>query len=236
MTRLTTVADAEAAADRAAALVVRLLDEARAARGVAHLALAGGTTPRRVYELLAERVTDWEGVELWWGDERCVPVNDPRSNARMAIEALLSKVDVPAERIHPMPGDRGPDDGARAYAAELAEHVLETTPDGLPVLDVCLLGLGEDGHTASLFPGAPALQARGVACVGVRDAPKPPPERITLSLDALRAARRCLLVVTGEAKAAALAGALGEPTPRVPASLLRRGRLEVVADDAASPG
>jgi 6-phosphogluconolactonase len=108
--------------------------------------------------------------------------------------------------------------------------------DELPVLDVIVLGIGPDGHVASLFPGAPTLDAGPhELCLGVHDSPKPPPERITLTLAVLRAARRCLLLATGAGKADAVNAMLGEPSRHVPASLLRRERLTVIVDDAASP-
>ena len=232
--RMTTLSDAEAAAARAAEVLARLLREARAARGVAHLALAGGRTPARAYELLGPSLGDWANVHLWYGDERCVGPEDPDSNHRLVTETLLAHAEVPAEQVHRMPGELGPEDGADAYARELAEHVA-ADEHGLPVLDVALLGLGEDGHTASLFPGSPVLARSGAVCVGVTDSPKPPPERITLTMDVLRAARRCVLLAAGAAKADAVAAVVAGPDPHVPASLLREGRLEMIVDDAAAP-
>jgi 6-phosphogluconolactonase len=131
--------------------------------------------------------------------------------------------------VHRMLGERGAEAGARSYESGLRAHV-PVDVDGLPVLDVLHLGIGPDGHTASLFPNHPALDSGGALCLAVHDAPKPPPDRISLSLEVLRAARSCVLLVSGAEKAAALAGALGEPTPAVPASLLARERLTVVAD------
>jgi 6-phosphogluconolactonase len=132
-----------------------------------------------------------------------------------------------------MQGEAGPHEGAARYAQELARHV----GSARPVLDVIVLGIGPDGHVASLFPGADTLDAGEAAvCLGVVDSPKPPPERITLSLAVLRAARECVLLATGAAKADAVAGMLGEPSRQVPASLLRRERLTVIVDDAAAPG
>jgi 6-phosphogluconolactonase len=138
-----------------------------------------------------------------------------------------------------MVGELGPDEGARLYAEELERAFAgegATEASDVPVLDVILLGIGPDGHVASLFPGAATLDAGDRAvCLGVSDSPKPPPERITLSLAVLRAARECVLIATGASKADALAAALGEPSRHVPASLLRRERLTVIADDAAAP-
>ncbi len=254
MTRLTTLADAEAVARRAALEIARDLDSARRARGVAHLALSGGTTPARTYELLASDRSsgigqpDWDGVEVWFADERCVGPEDEQSNFRLAHETLLAAAGVPDERVHRMEGELGPEQGAELYSQALRERVPVETDgaaktaggtgdaNALPALDVVVLGIGPDGHVASLFPGAPTLDADARAvCLPVRDSPKPPPERITLSLEVLRAARSCLLLATSAGKADAVSAMLGEPSRHVPASLLRRGRLSVIVDDAAAP-
>ncbi len=235
MTRLTTCSDPETVAVRAADAVERSLERARSERGEAHLALSGGTTPGRTYELLATRGIDWTGVEVWFADERCVGPEDEESNYRLAAEALLGPAAIPPGQIHRMEGELGPAAGADAYAGTLRDRI--GSPDGgLPELDVVVLGIGPDGHVASLFPGAPTLDADADAvCLGVTGSPKPPPERITLSLGVLRAARSCLLIATGAGKADAVAAMLGEPTPHVPASLLRRERLTVIVDDDAAP-
>lgn len=202
--------DADGCARRAAALM--------ADPDVVHLALAGGSTPQRAYELLGGLRSDWAGVHLWYGDERCVPEGAEDANHTMAARAL----DAPGATWHRVHGELGPDEAAAAYARELAGVTLELT----------LLGMGEDGHTASLFPGNPALDLDGVA-VGVRGAPKPPAERVSLSLDFLNASRRIVLLVAGEGKRDALARVLDGPDPDVPASLLERARLTIIADDAA---
>jgi 6-phosphogluconolactonase len=165
------------------------------------LVLAGGTTPRRCYELLAGLEVDWGRVTVLFGDERCVPASHPDSNYRMAREALLDQV-APAT-VHRIPGELGPDEGAAEYARIVA---------GLAPLDVVILGIGEDGHTASLFPGAPELKAKGWA-VGVRNSPKPPPERVTLTLQALRGAHQVIILATGEGKAQAVALAKRQEVP-----------------------
>jgi 6-phosphogluconolactonase len=230
--RITTVADPPAAAAQCADTLARLLRAALERRGAAHLALNGGTTPAPVYERLPGLLDDWSAVHLWFGDERCVPPDDEESNYRLARETLIAGADVPDDRVHRMRGELGPQEGARAYAAELAEH-LELDDAGIPVLDVVHLGLGPDGHTASLFPDHPSLRVSGWATVGVDDAPKPPPERISLSLAALNAARSRVLHTVGEGKREALRRALGPPGPHTPASLLRRDGLHVIVDDAA---
>ena len=245
MTSLTTCADADAAAKRAAAEIARRLQGARAERGVAHLALSGGSTPGRTYKLLAAALDSWQGIELWFADERCVGPEDAESNYRLAKETLLERATAAGledRRVHRMRGELGPDEGAQSYELELREHATADDDAGddsgaaLPALDVIVLGIGPDGHIASLFPGAATLDAGpDRLCLGVHDSPKPPPERITLTLPVLRAARRCVLLATGAGKADAVNAMLGEATRHVPASLLRRGRLSVIVDDAASP-
>jgi 6-phosphogluconolactonase len=167
---------------------------AEAIRGGARtLVLAGGNTPRRCFELLAGLEVEWGRVTVLFGDERCVPASHPDSNYLMARHALLDQVS-PAT-VHRIPGELGPDEAAAAYARVVG---------GLAPLDVVVLGVGEDGHTASLFPGHAALNAQGWV-VGVRNSPKPPPERVTLTLQALRGAHRVIILATGAGKAQAVA-------------------------------
>lgn len=214
-------ADADACARAAADLV------AAAVRGGArHLVLAGGTTPMAAYELLDAMDLAWDGVQLWYGDERCVPFDHPDSNHGAVAAALRA----PGATWHPMPGTLGPAAGAEAYATELAGH----GPAG-GAFDLVLNGMGPDGHTASLFPHHPVLHAAGWAA-GVTDSPKPPPERITLTLGALNAGARLVLLVTGAGKADALARVLAGPDEGTPSSLLARDRLLVLADAAALGG
>jgi 6-phosphogluconolactonase len=230
--RITTVRDAEAAAARAADVVGLLLDEALAARGVAHLALAGGSTPKRCHELLAERRESWDGVHLWESDERCVAPDDDESNWKMIDASLVSRIAIDEAQLHRAPGELGPDAGADAYEDEL-RRVIDAA--GAPVLDIVMCGLGEDGHTMSLFPGHPEVHERSRLVVGVRESPKPPPDRLSFTLPVAHAARRTILLTAGASKADALAAVLEGEDERVPASLLRGGRLEVIADDAAAP-
>ena len=234
MTRLTTCPDAETVAERAAVHIERALAQARAQRGTAHLALSGGTTPGRTYELLGAGAGVLDGVHVWFADERCVPAEDEESNYRLVREALLDPSGIPPQHVHRMPGELGPGLGAESYELELLAYLGdERVP---PVLDLVVLGIGPDGHIASLFPGAHTLDAGPQAvCLGVTHSPKPPPERITLSLAMLRAARGCLLLATGPSKADAVNAMLGQPTAHVPASLLARERLTVIVDDAAAP-
>src|SRR5947208_12795645 len=131
-----------------------------------HLSVAGGTTPRATYERLATLLDDWEGVELWLADERMVPPDDPESNYRLLAETLLERTEAVA---HPVPTEGSAEEAASAYAREIRQRV-PAGPDGVPAFDLALLGIGEDGHTASLFPHAPALDVRGEVCVAVHDA------------------------------------------------------------------
>ena len=163
--------------------------------GARSLVLAGGTTPQRCYELLSQMDIEWGRVTILFGDERCVRPDHPDSNYRMARESLLDRVS-PAS-VHRMPAELGPDEGAGLYA-----HIVASVAP----LDVVTLGVGEDGHTASLFPGHPALKATALV-VGIRDSPKPPPQRMTLTLPALQRARRVIILATGAGKADAVARA-----------------------------
>jgi 6-phosphogluconolactonase len=183
-----TVYDTPDAVARAAA---DLIQEALAG-GLGSLVLAGGSTPHRTYQLLQPGPA-WARVAVLFGDERCVPPEDPESNYLMAFQDLLSRVH-PAS-IHRMPGELGAEEAARRYDEVVARY----SP-----LDLVLLGMGPDGHTASLFPEAPELDAEGFV-TAVHNAPKPPPDRVSLTLGALRAARRVVFLVTGADKADAVA-------------------------------
>jgi 6-phosphogluconolactonase len=187
---------AEDVAASAAAEVAQALRE-----GARSLVLAGGSTPRRCHELLSEMEVEWGRVTILFGDERCVRPDHPDSNYRMARESLLDRVS-PAT-VYRMPAELGPDEGAELYARVVGM---------VGTLDVVMLGVGEDGHTASLFPGHPALAAPGLA-VGIHDSPKPPPQRVTLTLNALQAARRVIIVATGAGKADAVARAKRHEVP-----------------------
>jgi 6-phosphogluconolactonase len=224
--------DAERAAHEAARLLVELLRDRRDMTGAAHIALAGGNTPRPSYVELATLLADWSGIHVWFGDERLVPLDDPDANARLVFESLLARRPLPADRIHTVPTHLGAGPARDAYEAELRRH-LPADNAGIPMLDIAFLGLGEDAHTASLFPDAPALSAAG-ACAVVEDAPKPPPVRITLTLPALAAARERVVLVTGAGKAHAVAAALGAPDPHYPASLLPRSGTTWILDAEAA--
>ena len=192
----TVLGSAEDVAAAAAADIAEALHD-----GARTLVLAGGTTPQRCYVLLSQMDVEWGRVSILFGDERCVPPHHPDSNYRMAREALLDRV-APAT-VYRMPAELGPDEAAGLYA-----HVVAAVAP----LDLVVLGVGEDGHTASLFPGHPALKAAGLA-VGIRDAPKPPPQRVTLTLTALQSARRVIILATGAGKADAVARAKRNEVP-----------------------
>jgi len=219
---ITVVADAEEAARLVAE---RLAEQARAG---GHVVLTGGSTPRRAYELAAELEPDWSRVELWWGDERCVQLDDPDSNYGLAKEALVSRLAAAPAVVHRMQGELGPNAGAEEYARELA---------GVGTFDLVLLGLGPDGHVASLFPNFPTLDVTDRDVIGSQAGHEPFVDRITLTLPRLCATRELLFLVAGEDKAAAVARALaGEPSHATPGSLARAadGVTRAVLDRAAA--
>ncbi|AYY12925.1 6-phosphogluconolactonase [Actinobacteria bacterium YIM 96077] len=219
--------DADALAEAVAARLVTKLAEAQDARGHASVVLTGGRVGIATLAALrhspASAAVDWSALDIWWGDERFLPPGDPERNETQAREALLDHVPVDPMRVHPMVADADPYTGdpeaaAEQYAAELAA----ATPDGddtdVPEFDVLLLGVGPDGHVASLFPEFPALyDERSV--VAVHGAPKPPPTRLSLTLPAIRAAAEVWLVVAGDDKAPAVQIALGGAGPvQIPAA------------------
>lgn len=181
---------AAAVRDAARDAIVQAAAQAIAERGRFIIVLAGGTTPREVYQQLRTLATDWSKWHIYYGDERCLPPNHGERNSRMAEEAWLNHVAIPSAQIHAIPAEQGPEHGAAEYSRML-EHVGE--------FDLVLLGLGEDGHTASLFPGN-VLEVDGAPAIPVRGAPKPPAERISLSASRLSLARRVIFLVTGAGK------------------------------------
>ncbi|MCG6934396.1 MAG: 6-phosphogluconolactonase [Proteobacteria bacterium] len=165
-------------------------------RGRFCIVLAGGRTPASIYQALRHAATDWSGWHIYFGDERCLPVGDPERNDCMARSCWLDHVPVPEKQIHPIPAELGSEVGARAYEKVIA---------GIDRFDLVLLGLGEDGHTASLFPGYElGTDQAAPAVLTVRDAPKPPPERISLSARRLSTSDRLWFIVAGADKAQAL--------------------------------
>lgn len=224
---------AEAAADAAATLLADLIRERREAAANVHISLAGGSTPRRAYEILSERVEAWHGVHLWFGDERVVPPDDQDSNERMVREALTDRVALPEGQLHRVPTELGGPGACRRYEQEIAAAV-PAGAQGAPQLDVALLGLGEDAHTASLFPKGAGLVADGRWCVVVEDSPKPPPTRISMTMELFRAARHVIVLTAGATKAGAVAAMLAGPDERAPVSLLPMDRTTLVTDRAAA--
>ena len=191
----------------AARLLLNLVD-AQAAHGEANVVLTGGRVAAAVYRAVAaspvRQAVDWSRVSLWWGDARFRPSGHPDRNETQA-RAALAGLPLPEERIHPMPAADGPDGddpeaAAARYARTLSEHA---TSGPLPRFDVLLLGVGEDGHVASLFPGLPGVSATGIVCP-VRDSPKPPPVRLSLTLPTINTAAQVWLVAAGPDKAKAV--------------------------------
>jgi 6-phosphogluconolactonase len=199
---------------------------ARAAREGGNVVLTGGKTPEQAYKEAARREPDWSKVDLWWGDERCVPPEDKDSNYGMAKRALLDRLESAPRNVHRIKGELGKEAAAEDYARELDDAQL----------DLLLLGVGPDGHVASLFPNAPTLRQRKKA-LPADPGLEPFVDRVTLSLPVLRSARDILFLLAGESKAEAAARAFGgPPSPDTPASLVRakEGRTVVILDRAAA--
>jgi 6-phosphogluconolactonase len=205
------------AAAAAARLVTKVVD-AQSARGWASVVLTGGGTGTAVLAHLkdspARDAIDWQRIDLYWGDERFLPSGDPERNETQARAALLDHIPVPAERIHAMAPSDGafgddPDAAAEAYAELLASTARPEDHGPVPTFDVCMLGVGEEGHVASVFPESPAVYETERTVIAVRNSPKPPPTRISLILPAIRRSAEVWLMTTGVGKAAAVAMALG---------------------------
>lgn len=194
------MADREALRQRAVLWILDAAAAAIAARGEFRLVLAGGETPRGVYQALSHRSADWPAWHIYFGDERCLPAGDAARNSRIACAAWLDRVPIPASQIHIIPAELG----ARRAAEVYAEGLREATHFG--DFDLVLLGLGEDGHTASLFPGHDwGMEPGAPDTLAIGDAPKPPPERVSLSAARLSRARQVLFLVSGAGKRGALA-------------------------------
>jgi 6-phosphogluconolactonase len=213
-------ASAEVARHAAAELLAKATE-----RG-GHVALSGGSTPRPAYEAAARLAPDWSRVELWWADERCVPPEDERSNYRLVRESLLDRLDRGATIEHRIRGELDAEKAAQAYEDELKGVVF----------DMVLLGIGPDGHTASLFPNDPALDELRRRAVAVRRADV---DRVTVTIPALNASDTIVFLAVGEDKSAAVAHAFrGKPDPATPASLVRSASGTTIAllDRAAAAG
>jgi 6-phosphogluconolactonase len=215
------VEDEEAAAQSVAELL------AEAARDGAEIALTGGSTPVPAYERAAGLEPDWSRAGIWWGDERCVPPDDERSNFGLAKQALFDKLERQPGRLHRIRGEDEPESAAAAYEDELRETKL----------DLLLLGLGPDGHVASLFPHSPGLAESQRLVIAADSKLEPFVKRVTMTPPALRAASRIVFLVTGEGKVEAVAAALaGPPDPAVPGSLIRAesGQTLAIVDRRAA--
>ena len=218
------MADEPVVAAAAAARLLTRLSDAQAQHGVASVVLTGGgigiATLTAVRTSPARSAVDWRRVDVWWGDERWVPASSADRNDRMAGEALLDHLDLDPARVHPIAASDGPcstpEAAAQAYADELA--AVAPPGDDVPPFDVLLLGMGPEGHTASIFPEQPAAYSEQTV-VAVHGCPKPPPTRVSLGFAALAAAREVWFLVTGQPKATAVALALsGAGRVQVPAA------------------
>ena len=210
--------DAESAARACATMLA-------AAEG--NVVLTGGSTPERAYELAAELRRDWSDTALWWGDERCVPPEHEWSNFGLAKRALLDSIEVPPAAVHRIEGELGAEEAARRYD----EALLGVS------LDVVLLGLGPDGHAASLFPGAQGLEERERRAIAAEATLEPIVDRVTMTIPVLESAALLLWLVEGRGKADAAARAFaGAPDPATPASLIRskNGRTLAILDREAA--
>ncbi|GAB3466181.1 6-phosphogluconolactonase [Kineococcus endophyticus] len=229
---------ASATADR----LVTALADAQSARGVAHVSLTGGTIGGKTLAAVAAAASrdtvDWRRVHFWWSDERFLPTGDPERNATQAQDALLGALDLDVSTVHYPPAVDGPDgddlDAAAArYAAELLQH-----GDGaeVPAFDVLLLGMGPDGHVASLFPHHPGLARDESSVVGIRESPKPPPLRVSFTFGAIARARQVWLVAAGAEKAAAVARgvAAGDVAETPAAGVFGTDRTLWLVDEAAA--
>jgi 6-phosphogluconolactonase len=216
---------ADTAADAARLVAERLAEQAKAGGSIV---LTGGSTPRHAYEIAAELERDWSRVELWWGDERCVMPGDQRSNFGMAKAALLDRLESAPAAVHRMHGELGRDEGVREYKNELVD---------VGAFDLVLLGLGPEGHVASLFPNYPTLDITSRDVVGSEAGHEPFVDRITMTLPRLCNTGELLFLVAGEDKAEAAARAFsGQRSRAIPGSLARsvEGTTRAVLDRAAA--
>ncbi len=213
---------AEEVARQAVEQILSKAQQAIAQQGRFTLVLAGGTTPKRIYERLAEHQQPWDKWHLFLGDERCLAPDDPQRNSLMVQQAWLNKVHFPTANFHPIPAELGPDQAAREYAELIRPY--------LP-FNMVLLGIGEDGHTASLFPGH--KHNNDELTHAVYNSPKPPPERVSLSQKALAQSEQTIILVTGSSKKAAVKQWLeGKPLPV--AQIKAINRVDIMLDPEAS--
>jgi 6-phosphogluconolactonase len=234
--------DSETLVGAAGQRLIESIQSAVAARGQALIVLTGGGNGIGLLRHLARagQQIDWSKVQLFWGDERYVPEDDDERNEKQAREALLDHVDIPERHVHPMPasdGEFGTDLDAAALAYEQLLAANAGTGDPAPIFDVHLLGMGPEGHINSLFPDTPAVRETTRMVVAVDDSPKPPPQRITLTLPAIQRSREVWMMVSGAGKADAVAAAIGGADPvSMPAAgaLGRENTLWLLDEDAAA--
>jgi 6-phosphogluconolactonase len=236
-------ASGDVLASAAAARTVTAMADAIGAAGRAHLVLTGGGIGTKVMAAIAAApardAVDWRRVDFWWGDERFEPTGDPERNETGARAALLDHIGVDAARVHTVAGPDGPDgDDPDAAAARYAAELAAAAADGalVPAFDVLMLGIGPEGHVASIFPDSPAARAGG-SVVAVRNSPKPPPTRISLTFGAIRAAREVWILASGEEKAEAVALAVtGISQDKLPAASARGTERTLFLLDEAAAG
>lgn len=220
------VAELKIVDDVAAEAAARIAAVAEAGGSVV---LSGGSTPRRAYEIASE--ADWSTAKVWFGDERCVPPDDERSNFRMAKEALFDRLEAPPAAIFRMPGELAPEEAAHQYAADIFEHDAEP-------FDLLLLGIGSDAHTASLFPGKPEISQRNLLVTAVPEAGLDPfVPRVSLTVPALVRAKEILFLVAGPDKAGPVKQSFATEHSMTPAGIVARkarGRVTVLLDAAAA--
>lgn len=231
--------DTNTLSHEAAQYIVRLANEAIVSHGRFSIALSGGSTPRVLYGLLGDEPyrsqINWSQVEIFWSDERCVPPDSSDSNYQLAQEVLFSKISIPASQIHRMPADKPDRDAASLEYTQEMQRVFGT--DGIPSFDLLQLGMGPEGHTASLFPHQPSLQEQQRLVMPV-NVPKPPPPRLTFTPPPLNAAKHVLFLVTGADKAEAVQAVLegGYQPEEYPAQIVRppHGDVTWMLDTAAA--
>jgi 6-phosphogluconolactonase len=227
--------DSATVAETTAARLLVAIADANSARGGAHVALTGGTVgiatlARAAASPLAD-VINWRGVHIWWGDERFLPPGNLDRNEVQAQRSLLKRLRLPEENIHRMASSESvnsPEKAAQAYATELARF-----GDPAPAFDVLLLGLGPDGHVASLFPRRPELKVEGMSVVAVKDSPKPPPTRISLTLPTINGAREVWIITSGSEKAHAVAESISHKAG-IPGGMVRGTDRTLWLIDAAA--
>ena len=216
------------------------VNEKDASGGTLTVALSGGHTPKTFFEILAAQYSEtipWDKVIFFWGDERCVPPDNDESNYKMTNLALLSKIEIPESNIHRVRGEDPPHNEVLRYSQEISETI-ETAENGFPRFDWIFLGMGPDGHTASLFPGAPTLQEKEKVCV-IATHPESGQKRVSVTFPVLDNAKRVSFLVAGDSKAPVLKEIMesgGKPLP-YPASMVRTvdGVLDWYLDKAAAP-